>query len=33
MTNLSSVIYNAYQEQHRYAVWDGMARILTLVPA
>ena len=24
------MIYNAYQEQHRYAVWDGMARILTL---
>jgi O-antigen/teichoic acid export membrane protein len=30
MSNISSVIYNAYQEQHRYAFWDGLSRVLTL---
>jgi O-antigen/teichoic acid export membrane protein len=31
VSNLSFAVYNAYQEQHRFAVWDALSRVLTLV--
>jgi O-antigen/teichoic acid export membrane protein len=30
VSNISSAIYSAYQEQHRATLWDGAARVLTL---
>lgn len=31
ISNLSGVIYTAYQEQHRATLWDALFRVLTLV--